>query len=176
MRRRIIGVMGSGSRPEIANARALATVLAAFDADVLTGGGGGAMASICAAYAAEPGRRGRLIAVLPARSEADWASAPDGYPNPHVELVIRTHLPERGAAGAGPRGRNPINVLSSDAVILLPGGEGTLGELMLARRFRRPHLLFGMDLAAFAGFPSDTPRTDRPARVAAFLREVLAGV
>src|SRR5262249_34546586 len=50
---------------------------------------------------------------------------PAGYPNEWVELTIFTHLPDRGTDGALASSRNHLNVLSADAIVALPGGEGT---------------------------------------------------
>ncbi len=81
-----------------------------------------------------------------ARSEkapvAAAGDSPPGYPNPWVELAVRTHLPFSGASGTGPDSRNHINVLSTDAVVALPGSAGTRSEIELALGYGRPLVLF----------------------------------
>ena len=74
------------------------------------------------------GRRGLVLGVLP----GDPASghAPAAYPNPWVEIVIRTHLPHSGVLGTDSLSRNHINVLSADAIVALPGGAGTASEVV----------------------------------------------
>ena len=60
------------------------------------------------------------------------------YPNPFVEVPIFTHLPGGGAGTDDALTRNHINILSSDFVVLLPGGPGTALEAALARAYRKP--------------------------------------
>jgi SLOG cluster4 family len=58
------------------------------------------------------------------------------------EITIRTHLPYSSDKGELDLSRNHINVLTSDAVIVLPGGDGTLSELTLACEYGRPVAVF----------------------------------
>jgi hypothetical protein len=57
-----------------------------------------------------------------------------------VEIVIQTHLP--GDHPEGNESRNHINALTATAVIGLPGGPGTLAEIKLADRYRRPWVTY----------------------------------
>src|SRR5438067_10100927 len=93
------------------------------------------MAAVCRGFAEVPGRAGVSVGILP-------AGPPAGYPNPWVDLAIRTHLPQRGEEGAGERSRNHLNVLSSDVLVVLPGGAGTRTEVELALRYRKPFLAY----------------------------------
>ncbi len=131
----IVGVMGSGAHSHQDLAAPLGSAIANAGWHLLTGGGGGTMTAASRAFAATPGRNGLCIGVLPGSEDG---RSPDGYPNPWVEIVIRTHLPFSGAAGTGPDSRNHINVLSADAVIALPGSAGTRSEIELALRYGRP--------------------------------------
>ena len=142
----IVGVMGSGIEPHVELAAPLGRLIAARGCHLLTGGGGGVMASVSEAFVAVERRTGRSIGVLPG------PDARPGYPNPFVEIPIRTHLPLSGAMGRDARSRNHVNVLSSDVVIALPGGEGTRAEVELALRYARPVLLHG-PRAAFWEWP-----------------------
>src|SRR5438552_16764204 len=124
-RQPIVGVMGSGTQAHSERAAELGTWLVREGVHLLTGGGGGVMAAVSAAFHRVAPRAGLCIGVLPAFDAAD-PSPPPGYPNPFIELPIRTHLYMRGDDGAHFLSRNHINVLSSDLVVLLPGGAGTL--------------------------------------------------
>ncbi len=63
-------------------------------------------------------------------------------PNQWVELPIYTHLPVSGVRGKSPASRNHINVLTSDVLIVLPGGAGTLSEVVLRIEYGLPVILF----------------------------------
>ena len=139
----VVGVMGSGSEPHRELALPLGAWLAGRGVHLLTGGGGGVMASVSEGFARVGGRRGLVLGVLP-KDERSALPAP-GYPNPWVEIAIRTHLPQRGEAGAGTLSRNHINVLTADIVIVLPGGPGTASEARLSVRYGRPVVAFAPD-------------------------------
>lgn len=170
MPRPLIGVMGSGSTEYREMAEPLGRWLAEQGYDLLTGGGAGVMAAVSRAFAAVPNRRGISIGVLP-------AGPPAGYPNPYVDIVIRTHLPKRGNEGADVLSRNHITVLSSAVIVILPGREGTRTELALALHHRKPVIAF---LGA-EGKIEGTLRMALPAvaltleEVAAFIRQHLGG-
>jgi predicted Rossmann-fold nucleotide-binding protein len=102
------------------------------------------MAGVSHSFSETPGREGRVIGILPAHPD-DPMRTPTGYSNPWVEIAVRTHLAGRGTGGEGPDSRNHLVVLSSDVVVALPGGDGTLSELRLAARYRRPVLLLGWE-------------------------------
>ena len=136
--RKTIGVMGSGTDEHDDVAAPVGTLIAALGANLLTGGGQGVMRAVSRAFTAYQGERGICIAVIPCVSVADRRTAKTGYPNEFVELAIRTHLPYSGPLGTDDLSRNHINVLSSHAVVALPGGDGTASEVALARRYEVP--------------------------------------
>ena len=116
-RRTIIGVMG-GADPDLPpkvleDAEAVGRGIADAGAVLLCGGRTGVMEA--AARGARSVPCGETLAVLPG-PDPDRA-------NPFMDQVVATGLGN---------GRNVINVLSSDAVIALPGGAGTLSEASLA--------------------------------------------
>lgn len=154
MRRPIIGVMGSGQEPHIDRARPLGRWLARQGFHLLTGGGGGVMASVSRAFFEIEDRAGLVIGVLPSAG-GTGAATPGGYPNDWVEIPISTHLSARGAQGETRQSRNHINVLSSDAVLVLPGGAGTLSEVRLAQSYGHPVAAFFDDRRLLAGLPDD---------------------
>ena len=127
----IVGVMGSGTEAHEPRAQQVGSWLATEGVHLLTGGGGGVMASVSRAFHETPGRRGLVIGVLPSSASASSEPKP-GYPNPWVEIPIYTHLPFSGERGTDPLSRNHINVLTSDVVIFLPGAAGTASEAELA--------------------------------------------
>lgn len=65
---------------------------------------------------------GMAIGVLPCREDDPHCQPKPGYPNPWVEVPLVTHLPLSEPRGTEPLSRNHIIVLSSAAVIALPGG------------------------------------------------------
>lgn len=137
-RQPIVGVMGSGRQEHMELAVPLGEWIASSGCHLLTGGGSGVMAAVSRAFHSVAGRKGRVIGVLPGKVEAGEPVAPSGYPNPWVEIPIRTHLPLSGEQGRDPMSRNHLNVLSADVIVALPGGSGTRSEIELALEYRRP--------------------------------------
>jgi uncharacterized protein (TIGR00725 family) len=171
--RQIVGVMGSGTHEHDDSARPLGELIASLGANLLTGGGGGVMRAVSRAYTGYHGERGVCIGVLPCASEADRRSAKPGYPNEFVEIAIRTHLPFSGTRGVNDLSRNHINILSSDAIVALPGEAGTLSEIALALRYGRPIAGFALNVRLLAAFPPSVPRLGDPRDVESFLRGTL---
>jgi uncharacterized protein (TIGR00725 family) len=117
---RYVAVVGPAEATEelCALAEEVGRRLAEAGATVVTGGLGGVMA------AASRGARlagGRVLGLLPGR---DRAAA-----NEWVDIAIPTGLAEL---------RNALVVSAADAVIAVGGSWGTLSEVALARRGRRP--------------------------------------
>jgi uncharacterized protein (TIGR00725 family) len=157
IRRKVIGVMGSGNDEHEALAAPLGRLVARLGAHLLTGGGQGVMRAVSRAFCETAAPRGASIGVLPAGAR--------GYPNEWVEIAIRTHLPYSGERGTDPLSRNHINVLSSDAVVALPGAAGTASEVRLA-------LEYGTPVIAFLGKDNVVPDLDPRVRVARAIAEV----
>lgn len=135
---RTIGVIGSGLEEHDELASPLGALLASLGVNLLTGGGKGVMTSVSRAFTGAPRRRGISIGIIPCRSESERTTPKDGYPNPFVELPIYTHLPHSGNRGQEDLSRNHIIILSSAAIIALPGSAGTASEVALARRYGKP--------------------------------------
>jgi hypothetical protein len=93
-----------------------------------------------------------------------------GYPNPFVELPIYTHLPKSGEEGTSALSRNHINVLSSAALIALPGSAGTVSEVELALRYGKPVIVYAPDERLVRAFPSGVRRAATVQEVEDFLR------
>jgi len=111
-----IGVAGA-SRPEpplLGQAESLGRRLAEAGAIVVCGGGSGVMEAVCRG-AQEAG--GTTVGLLPGLDRRDG--------NPHLSVSVPTGLDQ---------GRNLLLVRSSDALVAVGAGFGTLSELALALR------------------------------------------
>jgi uncharacterized protein (TIGR00725 family) len=125
-RRRLqIAVAGGGvcTRRTATLARAVGRALAEAGAVVVCGGLGGVMEAV-ARGAAEAG--GTVLGILPGYDRA--------MGNPWLTLAVPT-----GLAHA----RNVLVVAAGDALIALPGRDGTLAEIALARVLHRPVVAIG---------------------------------
>ena len=149
MRIPIVGVMGSGSEAHRERSSQIGRWLAIEGVHLLSGGGGGVMASVSEAFCNTQQRRGLVIGIIPCRH--DSMDPMPGYPNRWVEIPIFTHLPLSGIRGSDPLSRNHINILSSDVIIALPGSAGTASETRLAVAYKRP-------IAAYLDSPDQIPK------------------
>ena len=164
-----ISVMGSGTDEHDDLASIVGETLADLGVNLLTGGGRGVMTSVSRAFTRHPNRRGICIGIIPCASESNRGSPKDGYPNAFVELAIYTHLPYSGVQGAHDLSRNHINVLSSAAIIALPGEAGTASEVALALRYGKPVIAFSPDPKLVGRFPTAVKRVERIEAVREFL-------
>jgi uncharacterized protein (TIGR00725 family) len=157
IRKPIVGVMGGGAADDATCelAREVGRRLADGGALLLCGGRGGVMAA--AARGAREGG-GRVIGVLPGGAPGE------GEPNRFVDCALFTGLGD---------GRNYVNARTSDALIALRGGPGTLSEIALALKIGVPVVLFdAWDFLAGQPALGDTPavhvRSPEAAVAAAF--------
>jgi predicted Rossmann-fold nucleotide-binding protein len=135
-------------------AREVGTAIAELGFHLLTGGGDGLMAAVGQAFLNEKRKllkakrgAGKLISILRAKElpqltkdrKRKWKANAD---NELGEIVIRTHLPLSGKKGTDPLSRNHINALTTDLVVILPGGAGTLSELQLAFEYGKDIMIF----------------------------------
>lgn len=162
----IIGVMGSHQNPWTDLAQPLGAWIAAQGAHLLTGGGSGVMSSVAEAFCTINPRRGHSIGILPTdENPSGIFTHRAGYPNPWIEIPIITPLP---IGNGGTISRNHVNILSSDAIVALPGSSGTIDEVTLALRFGKPLLCFGSQ-TGFAAFPTERQQTANFGDVVQFL-------
>jgi uncharacterized protein (TIGR00725 family) len=166
---RTVGVMGSGTFEHEPLADYIGELLASLGVNLLTGGGRGVMTSVSRAFVRAPRKQGVCIGIIPCFSESDRSRPKDGYPNQFVELAIFTHLPHSGSRGREDLSRNHINVLSSAAVIALPGEEGTASEVSLAVDYGRPVMAYSPDTHLVNHFPKIVERAVTVDQVRAFL-------
>lgn len=166
----IVGVMGAGAHAHEDLAVPLGRRLARLPVHLLTGGGTGVMTSVSRAFAEVEDRTGLVIGVLPLAEVAGGPAAGGEYPNPWVEVPIRTHM---GKLGADAFSRNHVNVLTSDVIIALPGSTGTASEVALSIHYGRPLVLFG-DLARSRDLPDEVATASSVDEVIAFVRDALS--
>lgn len=134
----VVGVMGSGSETHEELAAQVGRVLAGEGVNILTGGGRGVMETVSRAFIRVRGQgHGRVLGIIPGQSDGEETVERPEYPNPYVEIVIRTHLPLSGITGTSTMSRNHINILSSDVLVFLPGGDGTFSEYTLSKRYNK---------------------------------------
>jgi uncharacterized protein (TIGR00725 family) len=127
--RTVIGVMGSGERldPELRkHAYRLGAAIAREGWVLLNGGRCTGIMDATAHGAAEAD--GVVVGVLP---DGDLHGA-----SPHLTVAIRTGMGDA---------RNAINALSSDVVIAMQGGAGTLSEVALALKAGKRVIALGLD-------------------------------
>lgn len=115
------------------------------------------MESVSRGFCSVQGRRGMSIGVVPGLRDAatgEYLGTKEGYPNPYVEIPVRTHLYLSGNEGMNDLSRNHINILSSDVLIALPGGAGTSSEVRLAVEvYQKPLIAFVEGLSKIPGLP-----------------------
>ena len=144
----IIGVMGSGSQAHHEKSDLLGRWIAKSGYHLLTGGGGGVMEAVSKSFCQIKNRKGCSIGIIPGKTDDNSYKPLSGYPNPWIEIPIRTHLPLSGSKGTSTLSRNHINILSSHVIIALPGSHGTKSEIILALKYKRPVLGFFKSTAA----------------------------
>jgi uncharacterized protein (TIGR00725 family) len=164
--------MGSGSSADERRCSELGRWLAGEGVHLLTGGGGGVMSAVSRSFFESSARAGCVVGILPA-ADAGSAEAPSEYPNPWVEIPIRTHLHLSGRHGTALASRNHINVLSADVLIALPGSWGTRSEVELALRYRRPVVAYLQDRSEIPQLPRGVPVLGSFDQVQAFVRRAL---
>jgi uncharacterized protein (TIGR00725 family) len=146
-----VGVAGA-SEPDaelIPLAEALGGWLAGSGAVVVCGGGSGVMAAVCRG-AQQAG--GITVGLLPG---ADRSTA-----NPYLTVAVATGLGE---------GRNFLLVRSSDALVAVGGGFGTLSEIALALRTGVPVVGLATWGLSLSGAPVDAFRQTEDPELAAEL-------
>jgi hypothetical protein len=124
-RQPIIGVMGASSCDArvVEEAYQVGQWIARGGAILLCGGLTGVMEAAAKGAKAEGGL---TVGILPGSNERE------SPPNPYIDIAIFTGMSDA---------RNVINVRSSDVIIALWGGFGTLSEIALALKVGKPVVL-----------------------------------
>lgn len=122
---KIIGVIGGSvcSKEEYEIAYEVGKLIASEGHILLCGGGLGVMEA-ASKGAFESG--GLTVGIMPGSNREE------SPPNPYIKIPIFTGMSD---------GRNSINVKSSDVVIAIGGGPGTLSEIALALKNAKPVIL-----------------------------------
>jgi uncharacterized protein (TIGR00725 family) len=147
--RTVIGVMGSGESGDkalLAQARDLGAAIASEGWVLLNGGRNSGVMDASAVGARNKG--GFVIGILPDEGTAAASR--------HLDVAIRTGMGD---------GRNWINVLSSDVVIALRGGAGTLSEIALALKAGRTVITLDFEVGGAFDRYSRTGKLHRAASV-----------
>ena len=134
--------MGSGGAPYAEVAVPVGRLIARLGCHLLTGGGSGVMTETSRAFVESRPRSGMCIGVIKAVEIATRPGYAPGRANPWVEIPIYTHLHQSGIDGTDSLSRNHINVLSSDALVALPGSAGTRSEVELRVGYGHQVILF----------------------------------
>lgn len=166
----IVGVMGSGKDKMSELAEPLGEALARLPVHLLTGGGYGVMQSVAKGFTSVVEREGLSIGCIPMRLDGanQYQTASKSYPNPYIELPLYTPLDVYKPSAPDAISRNYVNILTSNLVIALPGGNGTKQEVELAQRFNKATLLYGPE----EGFQFDTAGLSRTTDLAEVARWV----
>ncbi|MEO5365359.1 MAG: hypothetical protein H7831_03195 [Magnetococcus sp. WYHC-3] len=167
----IVGVMGSHEHEWEEYADPVGDLLARRGFNLLTGAGGGVMTIVARSFTQVKDRKGVAIGILPAVDYKGQKLDTEEYPNPYIEIPMITPLSAKAQSDAMPFSRNLTNVMSAQALIILPGSHGTRNEVSLALMYNKPLVMFGPD-DAFDNFPEEPLRADDIAHVDQFLTDV----
>ncbi|MGB4106691.1 MAG: hypothetical protein WBK55_02715 [Alphaproteobacteria bacterium] len=175
VRRPIIGVMGSHEDEWEDYSRPVGELIAKHDYHLLTGAGAGVMMSTARAFCAQEDRLGVSIGIIPTMDYAQGLIASEEFPNPYIEIPVITQLDHKAQNDSMPYSRNNVNVMSSHALIILPGEHGTRNEVALALRYKKPMVLFGPE-KEFESFPEMPTRVDDIEQVRMFLEQTVTQI
>ncbi len=167
----IIGVMGSHEKEWIEYADPVGDLLARRNYSLLTGAGAGVMTAVARSFTMVEGRQGVAIGILPAVDYKGQKLDTEEYPNSYIEIPMITPLSTKAQSDQMPFSRNLVNVMTSKALIVLPGSHGTKNEVSLGLHYDKPMVLFGPG-DAFDQFPEAPLRANDISQVAQFLDDV----
>ena len=129
MRKPVIGVMGASANDGLSDtkatrlqqlANALATAIARADCYLVTGATTGLPGMVAKTFRQQGGF---ALGISPAENRAEHMQR-YGLPDDGADVIVYT--------GFGYKGRNVINIRSSDIVIIIGGATGTLNEFTIA--------------------------------------------
>ncbi|MGH1377407.1 MAG: hypothetical protein ACRBB3_01165 [Alphaproteobacteria bacterium] len=168
----IIGVMGSHEQSWHDYSYPVGELIANRGYNLLTGAGGGVMTEVARGFTEVENRKGSAIGILPAVDYKGQNLDKEEYPNPYIEVPMITPLSAKAQNDKMPFSRNLVNVMTSRALVILPGSHGTRNEVSLALMYNKPLILFGPE-EEFSKFPEDPPRAQTIANIEEFLDGVL---
>lgn len=174
-RKPIIGVMGSHEKEWEELAEPIGRLIADHDYRLLTGAGGGVMTSVARAFCKTEGRQGVSLGIVPT-VDYDGSFVPrEEYPNPYIELPIFVPLDKKAVSDSNPYSRNHVNIMTSNALVILPGDHGTRNEVALGIQYKKPMVLFGPE-KEFESFPERPMRSEDLEEVREFLEQATAKI
>lgn len=166
----IIGVMGSHVDEWAEYTQPLGRMIAEHDYHLLTGAGGGVMLSVSKSFVQQENREGACIGIFPTMNYTGNYLSEEEYPNPYIEIPLIVPLDQRAQNDSTPYSRNLVNIMSSHAIVVLPGDHGTRNEVSFAIQYKKPMILFGPE-AAFLKFPESPTRVNDIEEVREFLEK-----
>lgn len=175
IRKPIIGVMGSHEKSWEDLAMPIGKLIADHDYRLLTGAGGGVMTAVAKAFCETEGRLGVSLGIVPTVDYDGSFIARDEYPNPYIELPILVPLDKKAQGATNPYSRNHVNVMTSNALVILPGDQGTRDEVALGIHYNKPMVLFGPE-EEFERFPEQPMRSEDIDEVREFLEHATAKI
>ena len=167
----IVGVMGSHETAWEDFSYPAGELIANRGYNLLTGAGAGVMTEAARGFTDVGNRRGVSIGILPAVDYKGQKLDTEEYPNPYIEVPMITPLSEKAQNDRMPFSRNLVNVMTSKALIIMPGSHGTRNEVSLALLYNKPLILFGPE-EEFHKFPEDPLRAETIDHVKDFLDDV----
>ena len=174
-RKPIIGVMGSSEKAWEELSTPVGEMIADHDYRLLTGAGGGVMTAVAKAFCERPGRQGVSLGIVPTVEYDGGRVARQEYPNPYIEVPIFVPLDKKAEGDKNPYSRNHVNIMTSNALVILPGDHGTRNEVSLAIQYNKPMILFGPE-EAFDKFPDRPIRAYDIEEVREFLHQATAKI
>jgi predicted Rossmann-fold nucleotide-binding protein len=169
----IIGVMGSHDKEWDEYAKPVGELIAKRGFHLLTGAGPGVMTAVARAFTSVKKRKGLCFGICPIASSGyrGHPLSETEFPNQYVESQMIVPLDSKAEGDAVPYSRNMMNIMTSHAVIILPGEHGTKNEVSLSIMYNKPMIMFGPD-KAFAKFPQEPLRADTINHVEQFFDDV----
>ncbi len=167
----IVGVMGSHENSWEEYSSAVGELIAKRGYNLLTGAGAGVMSAVAKSFTDVEERKGVAIGILPAVDYKGQKLDTEEYPNSYIEIPMITPLSEKAQNDKMPFSRNLVNVMTSKALVVLPGSHGTQNEVSLALMYNKPIILFGPD-DAFDKFPQDPLRASAIEHVEQFFDDI----
>ncbi len=152
-------------------ARPIGALIARRGYNLLTGAGAGVMTVVAQAFTETQERKGVSIGILPAVDYKGQKLDTEEYPNPYIEIPMITPLSAKAQRDAMPFSRNLVNVMTSKALVILPGSHGTQNEVSLALMYNKPMIMFGPE-DAFTKFPEEPLRAETLNHVEQFFDDV----
>jgi predicted Rossmann-fold nucleotide-binding protein len=138
----IIGLFGSGAKltsERAALAREVGILVARLGSHLLTGASYAITEAAAEGFISVKQRRGVCIGTVGRATSTAFdrpGASQDATQNPnrHIEMAVYTTLPDAAQGRDAPE-RHWVNLMSSNAVIALPGSVGTHDELQMAANF-----------------------------------------